>query len=112
MCACSERPLASELSASHLGGQRLFRVAVGWRGRLPYDSCYEQRMEFRCPDPMATVRAANVKATLDAFKLVPDVGRRLIERYQLKLDDLRPDKTVPCRIGLTRWRSCSAREAA
>jgi hypothetical protein len=56
-------------------------------------------MEFRCPDPSATVRAANVQATLDAFKLVPFVGKRLIERHKLPLDDLRPDNMVP----VQRW---------
>src|SRR5580704_18550681 len=56
-------------------------------------------MEFRCPDPSATVRAANVKATLDAFKLVPSVGNRLIEKHKLRLDDLRPDNLVP----VQRW---------
>jgi hypothetical protein len=56
-------------------------------------------MEFRCPDPSATVRAANVKATLDAFKLVPSVGNRLIEKHKLGLDDLRPDNLVP----VQRW---------
>jgi hypothetical protein len=52
-------------------------------------------MEFRCPDPVATVRAANVRATLDAFKLVPSLGKRLVEKHHLPVDDLRPDKTVP-----------------
>jgi len=41
------------------------------------------------------VRAANVKSTLDAFKLLPAAGIRLIERFHLKLDDLRPDNFVP-----------------
>jgi hypothetical protein len=52
-------------------------------------------MEFRCPDLTATVRAANVRATLDAFKLVPSLGARLIAKHRLPVDDLRPDKTVP-----------------
>jgi hypothetical protein len=51
-------------------------------------------MEFVCPDPTATVRAANVKATLDAFTLVPHVGRRLIARHGLELDDLGPDEFI------------------
>ncbi len=51
-------------------------------------------MEFVCPDPMALVRAANVRATLDAFKLVPAIGRRIVEKHDLKIEDLRPDKFV------------------
>jgi hypothetical protein len=51
-------------------------------------------LEFICPDRTATVRAANVRATLDAFKLTPSMGRHLMERHQLKLDDLRPDNLV------------------
>jgi hypothetical protein len=56
-------------------------------------------MEFRCPDPHATVRAANVRATLDAFKLVPTMGNRLVEKHQLPPDDLRPDNMV----SVQRW---------
>jgi hypothetical protein len=56
-------------------------------------------MEYRCPDPGATVRAANVRATLDAFKLVPTMGGRLVEKHKLPLDDLRPDKVV----SVQRW---------
>jgi hypothetical protein len=52
-------------------------------------------MEFRCPDPLATVRAANVRATLDAFKLVPSVGKRIVEKHRLPVNDLRPDRMVP-----------------
>jgi hypothetical protein len=51
-------------------------------------------MDFVCPDPKATVRAANVRATLDAFKLVPMMGKRLVERHQLNLTDLRPDNFI------------------
>lgn len=57
-------------------------------------------MEFVCKDAKATVRAANVKATLDAFRLLPGVGQRLIERHKLKLDDLTPEKTVPVQFWL------------
>jgi hypothetical protein len=56
-------------------------------------------MEFRCPDPNATVRAANVRATLVAFKLVPSMGNRLVERHHLPPDDLTPDRRVP----VQRW---------
>ena len=51
-------------------------------------------MEYRCPDPQALVRAANVKATLDAFRLLPSFGQRLIERHDLALDDLTPENYV------------------
>jgi hypothetical protein len=51
-------------------------------------------MEFVCPDPEATVRAANVRATLDAFGLLPSVGRQIIEKHQLNLSDLRPENFV------------------
>jgi hypothetical protein len=51
-------------------------------------------MEFICADSRATVRAANVRATLDAFKLVPSAGQRLIERHRLNIADLRPDHFV------------------
>jgi hypothetical protein len=51
-------------------------------------------MELRCKDPSATVRAANVRATLDAFNLVPSVGKRLVEKHHLAVGDLQPDKMV------------------
>lgn len=51
-------------------------------------------MEFVCPDPTATVRAANVRATLDAFTLVPELGLRIVEKHQLHLEDLRPDNFI------------------
>ena len=51
-------------------------------------------MEFRCPDPFATVRAANVRATLEAFKLVPSLGSKLVARHSLPPDSLRPDNKV------------------
>jgi hypothetical protein len=57
-------------------------------------------MEFVCTDPGATVRAANVRATLDAFSLVPSVGRRIIAHHKLHLDDLTPDKFVPVQAWL------------
>jgi hypothetical protein len=40
------------------------------------------------------VRAANVKATFDAFKFSPSMGRKLIERHQLNLVDLKPDNFI------------------
>jgi len=51
-------------------------------------------MEFLCSDPDATVRAANVRATLDAFGLMPSVGKAIIERHRLNLEDLRPGNFV------------------
>ncbi len=51
-------------------------------------------MEFICDDPNALVRAANVKATLDAFKLVPAIGTRIVEKHHLTVDDLRPDNFI------------------
>jgi hypothetical protein len=58
-----------------------------------------EAMEYRCPDPNATVRAANVRATFDAFKLVPSMGNRLVQKHRLPADDLRPDNLVP----VQRW---------
>lgn len=51
-------------------------------------------MEFVCPDPKALVRAANVKATLDAFQLVPSMGRRLVEKHDLQIANLTPDRMI------------------
>jgi hypothetical protein len=51
-------------------------------------------VEFVCPDPRALVRAANVKATLDALKLVPELGRKLIARHGLSFDDLGVDRFI------------------
>ncbi|WP_394828433.1 hypothetical protein [Pendulispora albinea] len=51
-------------------------------------------MEFSCSDPGAVVRAANVRATLDAFKLMPAIGRRIVEKHDLRISDLRPDHFI------------------
>lgn len=59
-------------------------------------------MDFVCPDPKATVRAANVRATLEAFKLVPLMAKRLVERHQLNVTDLRPDSFIL----VQRWLDC------
>jgi hypothetical protein len=56
-------------------------------------------MEFVCSDARATVRAANVRATLDAFSLVPSVGERIAAKHRLDLQDLTADKFVP----VQRW---------
>jgi len=55
-------------------------------------------MEFRSPDPTAVVRGANVKATLDAFKAVPTLGKIFVHKY-FKPDELREDTVVP----VQRW---------
>jgi hypothetical protein len=52
-------------------------------------------MEFVCADPRATVRAANVRATLDAFSLLPSVGKSIIAHHRLELGNLTPDRFVP-----------------
>jgi hypothetical protein len=51
-------------------------------------------VEFVCADPQATVRAANVRATLDAFRLVPTMGRRIVEKHKLSPAELLPDNFV------------------
>jgi hypothetical protein len=51
-------------------------------------------MEFVCPDPKARVRAANVRATLDAFKLMPELGRKIIAQHGMKLEDLGADRFI------------------
>jgi hypothetical protein len=51
-------------------------------------------VDFVCRDPKAVVRAANVKATLEAFKLVPAIGVRIITSHSLAVDDLRPDRFI------------------
>jgi hypothetical protein len=65
-------------------------------------------MEFVCRDPAATVRAANVRATLDAFRLMPAMGRRLVERHKLAFDDLASDKFVPLQHWLDALRDLQA----
>jgi hypothetical protein len=56
-------------------------------------------MEFVSPDPDALVRAANVRATLDAFSHVPELGQKVVEAHNIKLDELRPDNFIP----VQRW---------
>jgi hypothetical protein len=56
-------------------------------------------MEFVCPDPNALVRAANVKATLDAFSFEPTFGQRITQRHKLALHKMRPDSFLP----VQRW---------
>src|SRR5215831_16048144 len=51
-------------------------------------------MEFVCPDPRARVRAANVRATLDGFKLMPELGRKIIAQHGLKHEDLAADRFI------------------
>ena len=40
-------------------------------------------MEFIAPDPKASIRTANVAATLAAFRLVPRVAADILERHHL-----------------------------
>lgn len=56
-------------------------------------------MDFICKDPSATVRAANVRATLEAFQMIPSMGQRLIAKHRLEINDLTADKFVP----VQRW---------
>jgi hypothetical protein len=51
-------------------------------------------MDYVSLDPEASVRAQNVRATLDAFDLLPAVGRKVVEAHDLKLEDLRPEKFI------------------
>lgn len=50
-------------------------------------------MEFRSPDPNALVRGANVKATLDAFKQIPTLGKSFVRKH-FKPNELREDHMV------------------
>ncbi len=56
-------------------------------------------MEFICRDPNATVRSANVRATLDAFLLVPSLGEQLVARHGLSARELTAETFVP----VQRW---------
>jgi hypothetical protein len=59
----------------------------------------EDAMEFICTDPEAMVRAANVRSTLDAFKVQEGYAQRLLLPFDLKLEDMRPDHFIP----VQRW---------
>ncbi len=56
-------------------------------------------MEFINNDPAATVRGANVKATLEALREAPAFSDRLIERHGLPRDALTAESFVP----VQRW---------
>ena len=56
-------------------------------------------MEFINNDPAATVRGANVKATLEALREAPAFSDRLIERHGLQRDALTAEVFVP----VQRW---------
>lgn len=56
-------------------------------------------MEFIAPDPKATVRTANVSATVAAFRLVPRVASEILERRQLGEAERQKAAWVP----LQRW---------
>jgi hypothetical protein len=70
------------------------RAAVGPRAQARLTL-----MDFVCRDPRATVRAADVRATLEAFHLVPSMGRRPVEQHQLRVEGRGPDQFVP----IKRW---------
>jgi len=57
-------------------------------------NCYRWTMEFVCPDPKARVRAGNVRATLGAFKLMPELGPRMITQHGLKVEDLNSERFI------------------
>lgn len=52
-------------------------------------------MEFVSSDPRASVRAGNIRSTLDAFQLSPRLGKQLCAKHGLKLEDVAPDSFVP-----------------
>lgn len=52
-------------------------------------------MEFVCADRQAVVRAANVRATLEAFSFAPSIGHRFIAKHKLRFDELTPERFVP-----------------
>jgi hypothetical protein len=56
-------------------------------------------MEFFCSDPQAMVRAVNVQATLNAFKLQPLYAKTLLAPFGLNVEDAQPDQFVP----VQRW---------
>lgn len=56
-------------------------------------------MEFFCSDPQAMVRAINVQATLNAFKLQPLYAKTLLAPFGLNVEDAQPEQFVP----VQRW---------
>lgn len=56
-------------------------------------------MEYKVSDPRAAVLAANIRSTIEAFRLLPDVARRVIERHELEVTDAAPGTYLP----LQRW---------
>ena len=56
-------------------------------------------MEFFCSDPQAMVRAGNVQATLNAFKLQPLYAKTLLAPFGLNVEDVQPEQFVP----VQRW---------
>lgn len=57
-------------------------------------------MDYVCKDPKAEVRAANIKATLDALSMVPTLARKLLDKHQLRADELRPETFLPVQAWL------------
>src|SRR5687768_3745672 len=52
-------------------------------------------MEFTVKDPAALVRAANVNATIEAFKTMPSAGHWLVAKHGIDAEELQPDAWLP-----------------
>ena len=66
-------------------------------------------MEFVCNDPEASVRAANVPVTLDAFRLVLPLVQRIVARHRLEARRLTPADFVPVQCWLDALQGTSLR---
>ena len=66
-------------------------------------------MEYVVQDPDAKVRAGNIRATLDAFLLVPSALRKVMEANGLHLEKVAPDEFVPLQPWLNTLRDIAAK---
>jgi hypothetical protein len=66
-------------------------------------------MEYLCKDPKATVRAANVLATIEAFQLLPHLVEQLLPRHGLERKKLLTTLRVPVQSWLNLLRDISER---
>jgi hypothetical protein len=66
-------------------------------------------MEYVSPDPKAQVRALNVRATLDAFDLIPAVGQRIVRSHHLELENLKPDHFIQVQSWLDALKEINAK---
>lgn len=66
-------------------------------------------MEFVCKDPLATVRGANVKATLAGFQTMQSAGQWLIRQHGIEPEQLSPDARVPVQAWLDAMRQLQER---